>query len=85
VPTLNLAEWSLDASLFEGDKVAGPVPSLFAEDTVASLEAIANNPSKAYGDYQKLMRSFFMPENIELEETAALLKKPRYIVNLILI
>jgi len=77
VPTLNLAEWSLDANLFEGEKMAGPVPSLFAEDPEATKEAISNNPSKAYTDCQKLMRSFFMPENVELLETAALLKKPR--------
>jgi len=30
---VNLAEWSLDPNLFESEKVAGPVPSLFAEDT----------------------------------------------------
>ena len=37
MPTLNLAEWSLDSNLFEREKVAGPVPSLFAEDHEASM------------------------------------------------
>ena len=40
VPAVLLASWNLDAAMFEGDKVAGPVMTLFAEDVEATTTAM---------------------------------------------
>jgi hypothetical protein len=67
----------MEASLFEGETTAGPLPVLFSEDPDSSAEALLANPSKAHQDYNKIARCFFMPENIKLKEALAVVKKPR--------
>ena len=61
MPTIHLMTWDVECTMFEGDFVAGPVMSLFADDPRASKEAIGSNPEKAYADLQKIVRNFFMP------------------------
>jgi hypothetical protein len=77
VPTVELAVWSLEASLFDGEIAAGPVPVLFSEEPEATLAAVTANPGKAHYDVQKVARCFLMPETIRLDEASALVKKPR--------
>jgi hypothetical protein len=77
VPTIKLASWEVAARLFNGDAAAGPVPALFSEDINASLSALMENPQRAHQDMQRAMKSFFMPETVELEEALLLVKKPR--------
>ena len=77
VPAVLLASWNLDAAMFEGDKVAGPVMTLFAEDVEATTTAITANPAKAYADYQRIVRGFFMPETVDNSDAEAIVKKPR--------
>jgi hypothetical protein len=40
VPTICLARWPLDATLWDGDVIAGPVPTLFTEEVEAGTKAI---------------------------------------------
>jgi hypothetical protein len=77
VPTIELATWDVDAKLFDGGVAAGPVPTLFSEDAEATKEALKGNPQKAHQDLQRVMKSFFMPETVALEEALQLIKKPR--------
>jgi hypothetical protein len=77
VPTVELATWSLDATLFDGEHAAGPVPVLFSEDPEASLTALEGAAAKAHSDLQKVAKCFFMPEYIKLEEALHVVKKPR--------
>ena len=77
VPCLLLASWELECPMFEGEHVAGPVPTLFGEDPDTSKLAISANPGKAFTDTQRMMRCFFMPEVVSLEEAKAVVKKPR--------
>ena len=53
--------------MFEGEHVAGPVPTLFGEDPDTSKLAISANLGKAFTDTQRMMRCFFMPEVVSLE------------------
>ena len=62
MPCLLLASWELECPMFEGEHVAGPVPTLFGEDPDTSKLAISANPGKAFTDTQRMMRCFFMPE-----------------------
>ena len=78
VPTMLIQSWSLDCQMFEGETVAGPVPTLFGEDPTASVAAISKNTERAFTDYQRLVRVFFMPEVIQPEDAPHLVKKPRY-------
>ena len=77
VPAMLLSSWNLDATMFEGDQVAGPIMTLFAEDVEATTAAITANPAKAYADYQRIVRAFFMPETVDSSDAEAIVKKPR--------
>jgi hypothetical protein len=78
VPTVELALWNLGATLFEGEVAAGPVPVLFSDDPEASLTALESGTLKAHSDLQKIARTFFMPETVQLAEALNVVKKPRY-------
>ena len=67
MPCLLLASWELECPMFEGEHVAGPVPTLFGEDPDTSKLALSANLGKAFTDTQRMMRCFFMPEVVSLE------------------
>jgi len=75
VPAVLLEEWDLQATMWEGDTTAGLVPTLFADNIQEA--AFLENTARSHADLQKLARSLFMPEVIDLEEAKALIKKPR--------
>jgi hypothetical protein len=77
IPTVLLESWPLAATMWDGNILAGPVPTLFAEDADLSSEALAGDPAKAHGDLAKLYRAFFMPEHLQLTDAVELLRKPR--------
>jgi hypothetical protein len=77
VPVIELTSWQLECALFDGDLAAGPIPVLFSEDAVSTLENIRKNIQKAHHDYQRAAKSFMMPELVDLEEALQLIKKPR--------
>lgn len=77
VPTVLLKSWPLDATLFDGDLIAGPVPTLFSVDIEGTASAILHNPVRCHSDVSRMTRVFFMPENITTEEAIKLAKKPR--------
>ena len=81
VPTIHAQTWPLAATLFEGEVAGGPVPTLFATDTDAALEAIKDDPIKAHWDCNKLAKLFLAAEEVNLKDATAVLKKPRYIKN----
>ena len=57
VPTLPLQSWRLECKMFEGEKVADPIPSLFGKDHAASLAAIYSIYKRAFAVYQKMVRA----------------------------
>jgi hypothetical protein len=77
MPSIELALWNLEATMFDGDEAAGPVPVLFSEEPEATRRAIATNLPKAHYDIQKVVRCFMMPEIIQLEDALAIIKRPR--------
>jgi hypothetical protein len=40
IPTICLAQWPMEATLWDGDLIAGPVPTLFTEEVEAGTKAI---------------------------------------------
>jgi hypothetical protein len=78
VPVISLANWEVACSLFDGSSMAGPVPALFSEDAEASRESLNANLVRAHKDLQRVMKTLFMPEQLDLEDAIALVKKPRY-------
>lgn len=77
MPTVLLKAWHLQANLFDGERLAGPVPTLFSEEPEAAALAIAGDALKAHWDLNKISKAFFMPETISIKEALAVLKKPR--------
>ena len=43
---MKLSSWPLRCEMFDGDLLDGPVPTLFAEDEEAAVEAISKAPEK---------------------------------------
>ena len=77
MPAILLDSRSLAANLFEGDVLAGLVPTLFADDPDAAEQAITTDAAKAHWDINKINKVFMVPENISLKDAVSLLKKPR--------
>jgi hypothetical protein len=67
----------MSCTMFDGDVAAGPVPTLFAEDTDEAVDAITADPAKAHYDVTKINRMFFMPEHVDMETALGAVKKPR--------
>jgi len=78
VPTVLLAEWNIEANMWDGEILAGPVPTFYAENAAEARAAFMADQIKGHADILKMERIFFMPEVIGLEEALALVKKPRY-------
>jgi hypothetical protein len=53
IPTVKLASWPMNCQMFDGDTLAGPVPTLFSEDADATLGAL-NNDNVSFGDLHSL-------------------------------
>ena len=77
MPAILLESRSLAANLFEGDVLAGLVPTLFADDPDAAERAITSDTAQAQWDINKINKVFMVPENIGLKDAVSLLKKPR--------
>ena len=69
----------MEATLFDGEQLAGPVPSLYSEDPDAAQAAIKGDPLKDHWDLNKIAKSFFMVKSVTTTEALAVIKKPRYI------
>jgi len=77
VPTVLLASWPLEANLWDGEILSGPVPSLFSTDVKASEDGLRDSPDRAHADMARLSRMFFMAEHVNLQGAYSVLKKPR--------
>jgi len=64
--------------MWDGEILAGPVPTFYAENAAEARAAFMADQIKGHADILKMERIFFMPEVIGLEEAQALVKKPRY-------
>ena len=72
-----LKSWPAEVTLFDGDQIAGPFPSLCSEDSAASLTNITTDIKKCHWDLMRITRLIFMPESISIQEASAIIKKPR--------
>ena len=43
VPAILLGSWLLEAALWDGDVIAGPVPTIFAEDPTKAMHVLLAN------------------------------------------
>ena len=77
VPTVCVQSWPLEAQMFDGLLLAGPMPTLFSEDTEAAEESISADLLKAHWDLQKISKRFIMPELLTLKEAVDFIRKPR--------
>ena len=77
LPTVLIKSWLLEVDLFDGDLLAGPIPSLYSDDPDASLAGLTSDPLKSHWDLQKISKTFFMAEAVTVANVVAMLKKPR--------
>ena len=72
-----LKSWPVNADMFDGELLAGPIPMLFSEDMDSSQANITADPLKSHWDMSKISKCFFMPECLPLKDALAIIKKPR--------
>ena len=48
--------WPLTAEMWDGEALAGPVPTLFSEDPIGTLDSIKKEPGKLHWDLSKLYK-----------------------------
>ena len=77
VPVILLMDLPITCEMFDGEAMAGPVPTLFSSDENAVLEAIKENLPTIHADLQKLAKRFFCPEFVHPKEAAAIVEAPR--------
>ena len=77
IPTYKIKSWPADSTFFDGDPMAGPFPSLFSTDSIASLAGIIKDPKKCHWDLMKISHLILMPESVDIEEAIQITKKPR--------
>ena len=77
MPTIKLGEWPLDCVQWDGELLAGPVPTLFADTPDVAGDALKADMGKAHYDLNRLHKVFFGTEEIGLTEALTLIKKPR--------
>ena len=70
--------WDMDSTLFDGELLAGPVPTLFSENVEASNTSVLADPLKLHWDMMKICKCFIMYESMSVVEAQAYIKKPRY-------
>jgi len=77
IASMSLQSWDLDTNQFDGELLAGPIPTLFSEDAATSATNIMANPLKAHWDLSTIAKCFVMPENLIMQEAIAYIKKPK--------
>jgi hypothetical protein len=77
VPVIDLAQWPMEAALFDGGTAADPIPTIFSEDPEATRSALETGAAKAHHDLQRVAKALFMPEMISLEDGINIVRKPR--------
>jgi len=60
VPVISLLELPVTCDMFDGDQMAGPVPTLYGEDEEATLTSLTENLSTVHADLQKLARRYLL-------------------------
>jgi len=78
VPCVLLCSWDIESEYLDEEVLSGVIPVLFAEDPKTAEQAIRDNQGVLKKDIEGLQRPFFMPEHIQLEDAAKVIKKPRY-------
>ena len=48
--------WPLSAEMWDGETLAGPIPTLFSEDPIEAMENIKKEPAKMHWDLSKLYK-----------------------------
>lgn len=69
----------MQSTTFNGENLAGLVPTIFSPDSEATAAALAADVSRAQRDIMKINRLLFVPEHVPLKEAAGLVKKSRYV------
>ena len=77
VPTILLETWPLEATMWDGDVLAGPVPTIFAEVEEETAGNMLKNIAMTHSDFTRFGRLLGVVEHVEMEKALALLKKPR--------
>ncbi len=52
VPTYLVSEWDAVCTMWDGDAISGPVPTLYADNVELAKKAIVADPAKAHQVYK---------------------------------
>ncbi len=67
----------MEADYLDEDFLSGIMPVLFAANPHLAEAAIAANPGNTKKDLDRLARLFFIPEGLDVEMAAQVVRKPR--------
>jgi len=70
-----VSTFKLNADMFDGDSIAGPVPLIFTPDRDATVAAFAANPDNLHADISAINERFLQMEHLTLDEAVAYLQK----------
>jgi hypothetical protein len=70
-----VSTFKLNADLFDGESISGPVPLIFTPDREATLAAFAANPDTLHADMSAVNERFLQMEHLTLDEAVAYLQK----------
>ncbi len=57
VPTYLVAEWDPECTMWDGDAISGPVPTLYADNIEVVKRAIMADPVKAHQVYKLALKN----------------------------
>ena len=63
--------------MWDGDVLAGPVPTVFAEVEEEAAANMEKNIARTHTDLSRVGRLLGVVEHVEMDKALALLKKPR--------
>ena len=64
------------ASLYDGEKAAGPTPVMFASEPEVDYDAMESDLAEIHHDIMRINKSFLIFEHINLKAAAAVSKNP---------
>ena len=56
VPTMLVESWPLSTDMWDGDNIAGPIPTIFTEDPETTSTNQTKDPAKLHWDLSKLYK-----------------------------
>ena len=73
---MELGEWPIQAEMWDGEVLAGPVPRFFSANPSEAVRAMKDNPELVWKDLNKINSKLFVAENVAAVRAFDMLSNP---------